>query len=217
MPEGFSVLAEQLRRLGYENLDPGEEPDVGIPPLPPGEALESLGDDELFRHAVGQVRPLQSNVRPPSRPAPADRPTADTEEAEALAALADLCRRGSVSLRAQREYVEEWVAPQGRLYLDDLRRGRFAIQAHLDLHGLGLEGARRELERFVKDSVRAGHRLVRIIHGRGRHSPNGRALMKESVERWLRQRRVGRFVLAFTSARKPDGGCGAVYVLLRGD
>lgn len=219
-PDGFPTLADELRRLGFEDSGAEGEPPGEVPALFPRDDFgredgEELDDAELFRRAVGGVRPLRSNVVQPRRvPDPTDRP--DTEDS-VLWALADLCRRGSVSLRAQREYVEEWVAPQGRLYLDDLGRGRFAIQAHLDLHGLDLASARQELESFIVASVRDGRRAVRIVHGRGRHSPDGRARMKESVERWLRERRLGRFVLAFTSARKADGGCGAVYVLLRGD
>lgn len=220
MSDGFPTLADALRRLGFDATGAEGEPPVEAPVLLPrddfdGESGDEVDDAELFRRAVGLVRPLRSNVVP-SRPAPdpTDRP--DAEDA-VLWALADLCRRGSVSLRAQREYVEEWVAPEGRLYLDDLGRGRFAIQAHLDLHGLDLASARQELERFIVTSVREGRRAVRVVHGRGRHSPDGRARMKESVERWLRERRLGRFVLAFTSARKADGGCGAVYVLLRGE
>jgi DNA-nicking Smr family endonuclease len=41
--------------------------------------------------------------------------------------------------------------------------------------------------------------------------------MKPCVERWLGQRRLARFVLAYATAHPVDGGGGAVYVLLKPD
>ena len=41
------------------------------------------------------------------------------------------------------------------------------------------------------------------------------SVLKESIQRWLCTRRMSRHVIAYTSARRCDGGGGAVYVLLR--
>ena len=50
---------------------------------------------------------------------------------------------------------------------------------------------------------------------RGRHSHKHEPIIKESIQRWLCGRRLGRHVVAYTSARLCDGGGGAVYILLR--
>ena len=95
---------------------------------------------------------------------------------------------------------------------DRLRRGRFKVEADLDLHGRIVADAVAALDHFLEDSRRRGRRCVRIIHGKGFGSRSGLPIMKAHVDRWLRARSE---VLAFCSATPPDGGTGALYVLLR--
>ena len=173
-----------------------------------------LSEEQLFEQAMEDVRPLADcNASPPVR-GPVEIRASD-DEAEALKVLEEFCRSGRVDVELSREYVEHSSDPVGRLYLEGLRNGRFAIQAHLDLHGLKLERARDAVDTFIEASVRAGHSCVRIVHGRGLHSPEKHSPLKENVQRWLRTRRLGRYIIAYTSARLVDGGGGAVYVLLR--
>ena len=96
--------------------------------------------------------------------------------------------------------------------VERLRRGRFRVEADLDLHGRIVADAVAALDRFLVDSRRRGRRCVRIVHGKGFGSRSGRPIMKAHVDRWLRARSE---VLAFCSATPPDGGTGALYVLLR--
>jgi DNA-nicking Smr family endonuclease len=53
---------------------------------------------------------------------------------------------------------------------------------------------------------------VRVVHGKGLNSKDQAPVLKNLVDRLLRQRGD---VLAFRSARAGDGGIGAVLVLLR--
>ena len=92
-----------------------------------------------------------------------------------------------------------------------LRRGHWAIQAQLDLHGLRREEARERLNRFVHDARRDGLRCVRVIHGKGNGSPGREPVLKGKVKTWLVQKKD---VIAFTQARASDGGTGALMVLL---
>jgi len=92
-----------------------------------------------------------------------------------------------------------------------LRRGVWAIQAQLDLHGLRREEARERLNRFVHEAKRAGLRCVRVIHGKGNGSPGREPVLKRKVQTWLVQKKE---VIAFTQARASDGGNGALLVLL---
>jgi len=209
MHRPFSVLAERFSTEGSVHPDDAKP----APPCIRDTAARGLSEVDLFLATVGEVRRVRSRELRSSSPvvieAGADDPDRDRR------ALEDACRDPTIDLTARREYAESWGVPEGRLYVEDLRQGRFAIEAHIDLHGLSRSQARDRLEAFIRESVRLGRRCVRVVHGRGRHSPGGRPLLKESVERWLGQRRVGRFVLAFTSARMVDGGGGAVYVLLK--
>lgn len=99
-----------------------------------------------------------------------------------------------------------------RMALRDLRRGRWAIQAHIDLHGLNRHDAHEEVVAFIDASLAAGKRCVRIVHGRGLGSPGRESVLRTLVKGWLGRRRD---VLAFCHAPARDGGEGALWVLLR--
>jgi DNA-nicking Smr family endonuclease len=92
-----------------------------------------------------------------------------------------------------------------------LRKGQIARLAELDLHGMTQAEARLALIEFLAESRGLGLLCVRIVHGKGRGSGDRGPVLKAAVNRWLR--RTGT-VRAFCSARRPDGGTGAVYVLL---
>ena len=95
--------------------------------------------------------------------------------------------------------------------LQRLRRGDYAAQDELDLHHADATQAEAMLRRFLKESVQAGLGCVRIVHGKGLHSDSGVPVLKNLVDRVLRQRAD---VLAFHSAPPAQGGHGAVLVLL---
>src|SRR5206468_4154134 len=152
-------------------------------------------------------------------PAPAGAArTPVSEEAEALAALSDLTRGATrFDITDTREYVEGAIVGLDPRVLRRLRRGDFAWQDHLDLHGMTSETARVAVDRFLADSVALGHRCVLIVHGRGHNSKDQTPVLKERLKSWLARGRTARIVLGFTTARPCDGGAGALYVLLRRD
>jgi DNA-nicking Smr family endonuclease len=77
--------------------------------------------------------------------------------------------------------------------------------------------AKGAVDAFLEASVRAGHRCVLIVHGRGLNSKDQVPVLKERLKSWLARGSAARRVLAFTTARPCDGGAGALYVLLRRD
>ena len=94
-----------------------------------------------------------------------------------------------------------------------LRRGHWAIQGEIDLHGLRRDEARERLAAFMRDAARNGWRCLRVVHGKGLGSPGREPVLKARVQRWLGQHAD---VVAFTQARAPEGGAGALIVLRRG-
>jgi DNA-nicking Smr family endonuclease len=173
-------------------------------------------DASLLREAYAGVRPLgrSYSARLPVEP-PVSR-TVVSEEAEVLAQLSDLISgQGRFDITETEEYVEGARRGLDPRLVTRLRKGEFAIQAHLDLHGMVLEAAKQALTRFILESVRKGLRTVLVIHGRGRGSPGGRPVLKHATVTWLSQRALSGYVLAFTTARPEDGGAGAMCVLLR--
>ena len=169
-------------------------------------------DSELFRSSVGRVEPVRRVDRvQPDSPRPDARPLKTREsEAEVLQEMAS----GNID-PAEVETGEElsYKRPgiQTQLF-KRLRRGQFIVEAELDLHGLTSAMAQRELTDFLRTCGHNNRRCVRIIHGKGRGSREGKPILKNHVNRWLRLRND---VLAFCSARQMDGGTGAIYVLLR--
>lgn len=95
--------------------------------------------------------------------------------------------------------------------LKKLRQGKHPIEHSLDLHGLTVTEASRELLEFLGECEAAGVRHAIIIHGKGFRSKE-KPVIKPMVNRWLRSAEM---VLAFHSAQAKDGGSGAVYVLLK--
>jgi len=103
-------------------------------------------------------------------------------------------------------------AGHGTDVLRDLKRGKWPIGASLDLHGSTLEDARERFERFLTSCLTHDVKCVRIVHGKGHGSPNGDAVLKATVRRWLTQIAE---VIAYTECAEADGGSGAVQVLLK--
>ena len=73
----------------------------------------------------------------------------------------------------------------------------------------GFEAA---LAAFIAAACRSGVRCVRVVHGKGHGSPGKTSVLRAKVPGWLIQKHE---VLAFVQARPPDGGAGALLVLLR--
>nr|WP_315229251.1 Smr/MutS family protein [uncultured Albidiferax sp.] len=96
--------------------------------------------------------------------------------------------------------------------LQRLRKGEWAIQRQLDLHGLRSDAARDALSGFIRDAHKQGIRCVRVVHGKGLSSPGKTPVLKGKVRNWLVQKNE---VLAFVQARPMEGGAGALLVLLQ--
>ena len=190
---------------------PVARPASAPPPVPE--------EPDAFATAMAGVVPLRDGGRRIDRPAPAAggrRPV--SEEAEALAALSDLVDGTTrFDIDDTREYIEGAIVGLDPRVLRRLRRGDYAWQAHLDLHGMTSDEARVAVDAFLARAVAAGHRCVLVVHGRGRNSKDQTPILKERLKVWLARGRAARIVLAFTSARPCDGGAGALYVLLRRD
>ena len=168
---------------------------------------------ELFAHTVGRVAPLRKAAAPPAvrhRPAPIPR---QRQRDEALA-LAESISDGidALSLLETDDSLSFRRADVGVEVVRKLRRGVWAIQAQVDLHGLRRDAAREHLLGFLREAGTKGLRCVRVIHGKGNGSPGREPVLKAKVKNWLAQKTE---VMAFTHARASDGGHGALIVLLR--
>lgn len=225
--EGFSSPFKDLKKMlaqaaktdpkmappAKESAKPAPLPEQKIP-RDSGDEL--LDDDAILRRALEGVRPLNGDrrVRTPIEP-PTNHTIVD-EDAEVIAQLSDLVSgQAPFDITESDEYVEGYRVGLDPRLVSELRRGKFAVQAHVDLHGLIQGDAKTTLKEFILASVRKGLRTVLVVHGRGLRSPGGHSVLKHASAGWLSHGAIGGHVLAFTSARPADGGAGATYVLLK--
>jgi DNA-nicking Smr family endonuclease len=168
-------------------------------------------DRALFREAVADAVPLeQQHIVPHRTPAP-PYPKKRTEDEQQV--LDDMM--SDTIDPAELETGEELLYCRPGLQhgvFRKLRRGQYAVEAELDLHGMRVVEARQALTAFLQNALACRVKTVRIVHGKGNGSFNKQPVLKGKVNHWLRQRIE---VLAFCSARPIDGGTGAIYVLLR--
>ena len=98
-----------------------------------------------------------------------------------------------------------------RSILKKLRRGEYAIQEELDLHGLFADEAKINVHEFINECARYNISAVRIIHGKGLHSPDKKPVLKNLILGWLKK---NQFIIAVSSTPANDGGTGAIYALI---
>ncbi len=170
-------------------------------------------DAELFRASVADVTPLRHGKAALERPRPGPVPVQRLRD-EHAALRESLGRHPAWELGhdtgEELSFLRDGIGAQT---LRKLRRGHWVIQDELDLHGSRSGEAHELLAQFLAHCARRGLRCVRIVHGKGLRSKNREPVLKRKVAVWLMRRED---VLAFCQARGPDGGGGAVVVLLKG-
>lgn len=194
---------------------PAAEPPPGRRDAPGVEPSIEECERASFERAMAGVTPLEHD-HVPSRISVPPLPPVEDELQVADRFLAGIVR-GNVpfDLTDTGEYLEGKVQGLDPRVVQKLREGQYAVQGHLDLHGLDRHEAKVALREFIERAWADGKRCVLVIHGRGLRSPNGIPVLRERLKEWLSRGSIGRRVLAFASARPVDGGTGAVYVLLR--
>jgi len=93
-----------------------------------------------------------------------------------------------------------------------LTRGRDAIAARIDLHGLTQDAAQAALIAFVRRAVENGWRAVLVITGKG---VSGDGILKRRVPDWLAAPPLRDHIAGVSEAHRRHGGEGAFYVALK--
>ena len=166
-------------------------------------------DESLFLSEMAGVTPLKPDNKIKIKKRPNQAPQQSADETYGLAiddvfSDAEMAEDCPDILSFSRSGLQHNV-------LKKLRQGKHPVEHSLDLHGLTVLQASKELQAFLGECEAAGVRHAIIIHGKGFRSKD-KPVIKPMVNRWLRS--VDN-VLAFHSAQPKDGGNGAVYVLLK--
>lgn len=162
-----------------------------------------------FRKLVSGTRPLKQDRVAPHRTR--RRPIPQQSLHDQRAVLSTLLAEPDPDIETGEELLFARPGLQHST-MRKFRRGHYAVEAELDLHGRVVSEAHVLVNAFLQEAQLRGRRCVRIIHGKGRRSASQVPVLKTKINTWLRRKDE---VLAFCSARPADGGTGAVYVLLR--
>ena len=104
-----------------------------------------------------------------------------------------------------------------------LDKGRLAVEARLDLHGMRQRDAHAALRKFLKWAQSKDYRHVLIITGKGslRATPesfyeeDARGVLRQAVPHWLTHGDLAPLIVSVSEAPRRLGGEGALYVRLR--
>lgn len=189
-----------------------------VPPTRAQDARKRAEGDVDLARAFADVQRLPPRNRAkirPAAPAPIPRQRiADERDALLASKYGAEPAPHSWEIGQEHEHGQTFVRTGLRSdVLSKLRRGHWALQGELDLHGMNSEQAHDTLADFLLDARARGARCVRVIHGKGLTSPGKEPVLKGKVRRWLAHWDE---VLAYCEAPRHAGGGGAVLILLRG-
>jgi DNA-nicking Smr family endonuclease len=164
-------------------------------------------EEHLWSAVARTIEPL----RPGRKSAPRHRSDAARPvELKAVGAPTTALRRHRAAAAAEPVTI-------GRRERQDLARGRAAVAARIDLHGMTQAEAHGALLRFLHRAQANGAKFVLVITGKGARPgmPESRGILRRQVPLWLALPEFRGCVLGFDVAAVGHGGEGALYVRLR--
>jgi DNA-nicking Smr family endonuclease len=178
-------------------------------------------DLDLFRAAMADVEPLKNRKRGRKRP-PARKPPAIIPKPKAEGLLPDQERSlpslGVTEVRRGATRTSTTPLSFDRDVDRALSKGKRAIEAKLDLHGMTLAAAERAVSAFIAESSQQNRRVVLIVTGKGLRLEGGRMFggrIRAEFPNWLERSENRARVAGVRPAHPRHGGSGAFYVLLR--
>jgi DNA-nicking Smr family endonuclease len=112
------------------------------------------------------------------------------------------------------------LAPLDRRAKQRVARGRDAIEARIDLHGMTQSQAHTALLRFLRRAQADGAKIALVVTGKGggrisRDGTSERGVLRRQVPMWLSLPEFRPFIVSFEEAHVSHGGQGALYLRLR--
>lgn len=106
---------------------------------------------------------------------------------------------------SESEHPEEYVS------INHLRK--MNVQEELDLHGVKFEDSVHEATTFIDNCFAKGLKKIRIITGKGLHSPGGKSIIRPEIVNAVRNHSAVRE--ADFNPKAKDGGSGAMIIILK--
>ena len=106
---------------------------------------------------------------------------------------------------SESEHPEEYVS------INQLRK--MNVQDELDLHGVKFEDSVHEATTFIDNCFAKGLKKIRIITGKGLHSPGGKSIIRPEIVNAVRNHSAVRE--SDFNPKAKDGGSGAMIIILK--
>jgi DNA-nicking Smr family endonuclease len=168
-----------------------------------------LSDEDriIWAKVARTAKPLKGKAGIP------EEPPADVEPMETLLSTPP---EPAVTTRPERPTPGEKVPLRhfDQQTRDKLTKGRLAIDARVDLHGMTQAEAHGLLLSFLHRAHAAGLRYVLVITGKGA-SFGSEGALKRAVPAWLATPMFRALVSGHDHAARQHGGAGALYVRMR--
>jgi DNA-nicking Smr family endonuclease len=180
-----------------------------------------LSDDEQalwdgFTRSIAPLRPKAKSAKTSVKPAA--EPSVGKASAKSAARSVGKVPAPQVPSRAAAPAPPP-LTPLGRRLKQRVARGREAIDARIDLHGMTQAQAHAALLRFLHRAQADGIKTVLVVTGKGsRQADSGereRGVLKRQVPMWLALPEFRPLIVGFDDAHIGHGGEGALYVRLR--
>ncbi len=165
-----------------------------------------LSDEErvLWNIVARTARPLPGRKQHEVEPASETKPAAEPSEPRARPPRA---APSATAHKLQVQHIDRHTQKK-------IARGKLALEARIDLHGLRQDAAYGMLLSFLASAHARGVRYVLVITGKGSSSASD-GVLKRSVPGWLSTPPFRQVVSGYEDAAKTHGGDGALYVRLR--
>lgn len=165
--------------------------------------------------SIKPLRPAKATGRPIASPSQENRRD-ETQQAAPKARAVPLSPKRREPPPAVRSPP---LAPLDRRAKQRVARGRDAIDARIDLHGMTQRQAHAALLRFLHQVQAQDAKVVLVVTGKGvgKADPDRgeRGVLRRQVPLWLELPEFRHFVVGFGEAHASHGGQGAIYVRLR--
>jgi len=173
-----------------------------------GRRGRTLSDEEanLWEVVARSVKPLRKNrvkTEAKTKAPPAEKPVVRAQ----LRIQPDelFTGRSAVPLPPKSKPA---LSPFDRRTKQKLSRGREAIDARIDLHGMTQSEAHAALLRFIERAAGKRAKIVLVITGKS-------GVLRRQAPRWLALPDFARHVIGFETAHVGHGGEGPLYVRVR--
>jgi len=167
-------------------------------------------DNDLFAEAMSKVKPIQADDK-----ISIEKPKPHRLHYRHKTSHAQIIDPGTGSQRLHATQ-EAWLWIADGVSRDAIKRlagGQPAVGLNIDLHGFTRDAALDLLHDAVQQAMAEQIRVLCIVHGRGLHSEDGKAVLKQAVYDWLCEGPLAHCMLAVIPQQ--DSGGGACLVLLR--